>query len=204
MLDRHRHHRTIEGTALVSADDVVPNLAAAHVILAALWSATVPSPDVFALPRFQWAGSIGAHDSNAAARHLATLRKPVAVGARVAESTIVEIIELSTDDGTSSCCLADLLPASDGRLLILSGGRARRTPRSALEIACADYRLRLDPAIAIEGSPPDDPWTIRLDLPVPWLDDVSFVVLFGQSFGNQSYSPVRMGDGWALDQLQDL
>lgn len=162
----------------------------------------MPSPDAFASPRFQWANCFGPRARDAAARHLAALRKPVAVEGRISDPTIVEIVELSSNQNSSPCCLSDLLPAnSRGRLLILSGGRALRTRRAALEIACADYRLR--PHAAIGGSPPDDIWTIGLDLPRPWLDDVSFVVLLGQSVGNQSFSAVRMGD-WSLDQLDDV
>jgi hypothetical protein len=184
--------------------DVSPEqLAAARVVLTALWSATVPSPDAFAAPRFQWPNSFGPRDPDAAARHLATLRKPVAVEGRISHPAVVEILEMSPNETSSACCLADLLPeGSRGRLLILSGGRALRTGRAALEIACADYRLR--PNAAAGGSPPDDAWTTGLQLPRPWLEDVSFVVLLGQSLGNQSLMPVRMGDGWSLDHLDDV
>lgn len=70
------------------------------------------------------------------------------------------------------------------------------------------YDLRMKGRIESITSRDDyvhDPWTVGLSLPDDWLHDVGYVVLLGSSSEKgSSRMPLRMGENWEPDALEDL
>ena len=179
---------------------------AARVALASLWCASVPSPEVFATPRYRVLESLEALTAAAAARLLQTQADAANVLRLSPSGWDGDALSISTasidENDRGSAGFGGLVEGAANRALLVGGGRGLRV--SGAMLRQFDKQYRIDAPSSAGGSPPNDPWTDNLKLPLAWLDGVDFVLLLGRQEGNTSTSPVRMGNGFDPSLVDDL
>lgn len=179
----------------------------ARVAIRLVWTATLRAPEaVFADSRIVWGADAasGVLDENEAAKRLAALPRPLILRGEVHSTTqlqlIVDAAHLARSPGEQMPrALTFLNEMGDRPILVLSAGRAYRLSPDAVRHLVADYRFAVP--LGGGGGPPEDPWTLQLQLPASWLAGCGFVWLAGRNGGNSMHAPMRTGDGWSEHQL---
>jgi len=189
-------------------DSAQPDLGfgAARVALAALWCAAVPSPEVFATPRYRFLESLEVLTAVASARLLqaqvgaANVLRLTPTGWD-GDALSITVTSVDENEGRSPG-FGGLVEGPASRALLVAGGRGLRVSGAMLHQFDKKYRIAAPTSAG--GSPPNDPWTDNLQLPPVWLDGVEFVLLLGRQEGNTSTSPVRIGTAFDATLVDDL
>jgi hypothetical protein len=180
---------------------------AARIALAIVWSAMIEGPSAFDPPQFVWDEGAEPASAGKAAEHLASLPKPVRIeasarGADAVQLTITAAERASIDARRPHWLTESMRVFGAEHALVLSGGRALRVGLASIERSDSDYSLEV-PACG-GGGPMDDPWTQNLRLPPTWLRGVSAVFLLGRQAGTSSRMPLRRGEQFDEDLLEEL
>lgn len=179
----------------------------ARVALRALWTVSVPSPDVFGETRIRLDGGADACDELRAAERVAALAGRVVLRAEDVSGDVLHVTVTQPEsdphaergDLASAGGLEFLRPEGAMNVLVLAAGHAYKVSPTAAEHLVRTYRLT--PSASGGGGPPDDLWARQLELPPHWLSGCGLVWMLGRHDSGGMRLPVRQGHGWNPDSL---
>jgi hypothetical protein len=172
-----------------------------------VWTVTIRAPQaVFADSVIAWTVDAPADllSESTAAERLAGLPRPVILRGeeRLSKGMTLMVSNPSLAppaDEQRPRALDFLSRTGDRPVLVLAAGWAYRLSPVAIHHLVRDYHFAA-PLGGCSG-PPEDPWTLQLNLPHSWLDGCGFVWLVGRSDSHSMHSPMRMGDEWNAQAL---